>query len=50
MGSPSFEQEPAVSGGAPSRLSLLEQGDRRQGLLTPRHGSLSLALDMLEGE
>src|SRR5213592_952216 len=50
MGSPSFEQEPAVSGGAPPRLRLLQERERRQGLPAPCHGSLRLALDVLERE
>src|SRR6266850_4343715 len=50
MDSPSFKKVPAVGGGAASRLSLLQQGERREGLLTPRHRGLRLALDVLERE
>ena len=39
-----------MSGGAPSRLRLLQERERRQGLLTPRHRGLRLALHVFERE
>ena len=39
-----------MGGGATPRLSLLQQGERREGLVTPRHRRFRLALDVLEGE
>ena len=50
MDSPSFEKKPSVGGGTASRLSLLQEGERREGLLTPRDGGLRLALDLLQRE